>query len=167
MFLPETWGVLSHLARPRAGRLVGYRVSIPPTWVVQFARESHNGESSATGLAGRGWAFGGEPHVHSELPLGSWSVWTEPFRRTDLSPYADFIDKDRQIIATRAFRIGDEQLNCDEYVPGWIKRDHFAADATRVFIICKSAGRLRATLVGKRIFVPEFYKMVGVIQKTG
>ena len=61
-FLPETWGALSHLGPRQFGRLSGYRVIIPESWIILSSEgEQTDGRSWITGLAGQGIGRGTNP----------------------------------------------------------------------------------------------------------
>lgn len=69
-YLPESWGIVSHLFRPGAGHLGDYEIPIPITWVV-LDREVRAEGSWVDGLAGYSFANG------EALPgqrLSSWQL---------------------------------------------------------------------------------------------
>src|SRR5437899_226188 len=77
LFLPEIWGIYSHLSQPRSGNLAGYRVPIPSSWIVlDRDHQKANGKSWVTGMTGRGIGFGPKPYLQEDW-LSSWEIRTE------------------------------------------------------------------------------------------
>ncbi len=168
LFLPETWGILSHLAQRRVGNLPGYQVPIPTTWIIfQSSHHLVDGESFSSGLAGRGMAKGIKPYLDVDLPLSGWSIGTERYRQPgeELGKPTthSFRSNEDQIVDRREFSIANEHLTCVEYRPSYLKRAHYSVDPSIVFIDCIGSGRLYAGMTGKRDFLPAFYKMINGI----
>jgi hypothetical protein len=150
-FLPEVWGLITHLQEPKAGQLTGYQVTIPPTWIIHYHRST-----GVSGMAGQGMAFGLKRYLHRHnLPLSGWGVGVhdEPHRRA--SSLGDEV-------AHHEFQIGGTTLSCSEYLPAWDRELHSAAEPL-VYIECSSSDRLYATFLGEKIHVPTFYKMLATI----
>ena len=119
-FLPETWGVLSHLQHPR---------SRPFEWV--RGSDPHNvGRAMARGSTGerriKGFGPSGPKHwTGCEILL----AWDPPFSSwddcgTSREPPRFWLPKDEEVIARRDFAIGNASLACLEYWPShrWDRR---------------------------------------------
>ncbi len=157
LFLPEVWGLLTHLQRPRAGQLPGYEFTIPPTWII-FSQYSNSltGASGVSGIAGRGMGLGAQRYLHfGDLSISSWGVgiaeYDEPKRRP--------LDRDEVAVARRDFQIGRTKLTCFEYRPSWNRP--LRADAEPLALIeCAGSDRLRASFLGERVHMQAFYGML-------
>jgi len=154
LFLPEVWGLLTHLRQPRAGELPGYQVIIPATWIiVSHYENSLTGSFGASGIVGDGLGIAVRRYLHPrDLPLSSWGVGVsdEPQRiprRWVLSL--------GEVRAHHEFQIGKTALSCSEYLPSW-----------GVFVECSNSDRLHATFTGEKVHVPAFYKMVAGITQA-
>ena len=72
LFLPEVWGMLSHLGEAHSGNLTGYQVPIPVTWIVlRHDSQQADGWSTVTGFAGRGIGRGLAPYLRWGPPVGT------------------------------------------------------------------------------------------------
>ena len=168
LFLPETWGVLSHLNQPRAGNLPGYRVPIPVTWIILFHDEQKDGQSSVNGMAGRGTDLDIKSYIPTHASLSSWEIGTGRYNQAT-KPAADtWISKNAEVLGRHVFTIGSESITCLEY---WPAESHYSLhylpprpehieDSSVAYIKCSSSGRLHASLAGERSHVPAFYKMI-------
>ncbi len=155
LFLPEIWGMLSHLSQPRAGSLLGYRVPIPVTWIVlDHGDHPADGGSGVRGLAGRGIGLGVKPYVHADLPLSAWDIRTEP------EPGRHWVPKEDDVIGRRVFAVGSESVTCVEYWPPYKTRPEHIEDSSFAYIQCLGSSRLSASIVGDRTHVPAFYRML-------
>jgi hypothetical protein len=157
LFLPEVWGLVTHMRRPRAGQLPGYEVTIPPTWIITFnGANSLTGASWVNGIAGRGMGLDVRRYLHfGELPLSSWGIgiaeFDEPVRRP--------LSRGESAVAQRDFQIGKAKLTCFEYRPSWGRP--MRGDAEPVVLIeCAGSDRLGATFIGEKIHVLAFYGML-------
>ena len=160
-FLPETWGIVSHLMNPRAGAVGAYHVAVPITWVVlQHDKRPEGDETYTIGLAGRGIALELGRYLHNDLPLSLWNIRITESSRSQEYTYRRWAPKDSEILARRAFTIGDERVTCQEYWPSYLARPEHVETAPSVFIECSGTRRLSASLVGERIHASAFYRMV-------
>jgi len=166
LFLPETWGLLSHLTQPRSGELSGYRVSVPATWIILSHNDQHGtGESLLAGLAGRGIGFGPTPYLRADVPLSSWVIGTERYDRQGKVGESSGRPSDDVVIARRDFAMGGESVTCYEYWPSFLPRPDRIGDSTLALVECSGTGRLYASLSGKRIHIPIFYRMLSSISR--
>jgi len=145
LFLPEIWGVLSHVATPRAGRLPGYQVPIPETWIVLSHNSQPNeGGAWVAGLAGRGMGRGMSSYLYRDFPLSEWSVGILPHTRSE-SETAPRIPNDARVLEKRTLKIGNETITCVDFsnpYPGWEIERH-----STVFVKCSgSSPVLQASL---------------------
>lgn len=156
LFLPEVWGFLTHVQRPRAGQLPGYEVTIPPTWIIvsQYTN-SLTGASGLGGIAVRGMALGFKRYLHpGDLPTSSWGV-----EIAELDEPKHWSLTRGPALARRDFPIGKATLTCLEYRPSWSRPTR--ADAEPLALIeCAGSERLHASFLGERIHVPAFYGML-------
>jgi hypothetical protein len=164
LFLPEVWGLLSHLGGHGLGNLSGYRVTIPPTW---FVWNSFNGESSgnsqAFGFAARGIALGSNPFRYDAL--SSWDIRTTGFNSGFVPGYDRALPKDNEIISRQNFAIEGGNIVCTDYWPSDWHRPRSDA-ATIAYVICTDTRRLRAGFMGDRSQLPTFYRMINSIKPT-
>jgi hypothetical protein len=152
LFLPETWGLASHLVHPRAVIVHGYKIPVPLTWVTLYAFDHGSSGTSIGGIAGRALGFGVTPYLHANFPLSRWSVRTQPWWESDSEIRRR---KQRQQIAQRVLPLSGEYLRCVEYRPP----DIGSVDASALsFIEC--TGPIYADFVGEKVHVAPFYRML-------
>jgi hypothetical protein len=161
LFLPETWGILSHVGHPRAGNLPGYRVRIPATWVVWYVDgDRATGWSSVAGCVGRGIGFGVNPFTRWDW-LSHWNIETAQFNQSEAPSYNHWMPEKEEIRNQRVVIIGTERLTCLEYIPfSW---RHAAFDPwppTVTCITCSGSGRLHASFTGMPSQIPTFYQVL-------
>lgn len=165
LFLPEMWGVLSHLSQPRAGDLTGYHVPIPPTWIVlQHDEHSEDGWSRVTGFAGRGIGRGVAPYLRWAPPFSSWDI------ETDSAPskgsFARWrMPSDDEVTGRRSFMIGADSITCLDYWPSYLstgpyQRTQQFDDLSVAYIQCSDGRRFHAGFFGIRGQVAEFHDML-------
>ena len=157
LFLPEVWGLLTHIQRPGASQLPGYEVTIPPTWII-FSQYTNSltGASWVGGIAGRGMGRGVQRYFHfGDLPISSWGVGIAEYDEPKQRPS----NRDEAAVARREFQIGRAKLTCLEYRSPWSRP--MRADAEPLVLIeCAGSDRLRATFIGERIHTLAFYGML-------
>jgi hypothetical protein len=162
LFLPETWGLLSHLGHPQSGHLSGYRVAVPAVWIVLYQDDRQaDGRSWAHGIAGRGIGFGVNPLRYDSF--SSWSVGTDPFNPSEATNY-DPKPKDAEIISRGDLTIGSESMNCIDYWPSYDWGPPRSEAVMIAHVACSNAGRLRARFDGDRSQLPTFYRMLSTVQ---
>ena len=162
LFLPELWGMLSHLSWPKSGSLSGYNVPIPATWIVlQHQNQAPNGWSVTSGLAGRGVWRGGSPYLRGPLPFFSWSIWTRGRDETAASMSPQWGPKDDEIIGQRVFTIGSDNISCVEHKPSYLALLYNRWGETH--IDCSDPGRFYASFAGPKPQVETFYEVLGGI----
>jgi hypothetical protein len=164
LFLPETWGMLSHLSKQPSSYLSGYRVTIPVTWIVLYQDEESDGRSWVNGLAGRGIGLGGNPLRFDSL--SSWQVSTISVGQSETSDYDRWPPKESDVLSRRAIAIGDESLECVDYWPSYDWGPARSEAATAAHVQCSGSTRLRASFDGRRDQLPEFYRMLNGITKV-
>jgi len=156
LFLPEVWGLLTHAGQPRAGKLTGYEVTVPPTWIILYSGSSSpGGWSAVSGIAGRGIGLGVKQYLNfGDPPISNWGVGvagSDEARRK--------LSHRGEPTARRDFQVGKAKLTCFEYRPLW-GRPMRVDDGPLVLIECSSPDRLQATFVGEKIHVAAFYGML-------
>lgn len=165
LFLPETWGMASHVRWPRAGMLAGYRFRVPATWYIFYNYSDADGRSSAYGIAGRGIGFGGNPFDLDSL--SSWSVGTKSVDGNERTDYDRWPPKPDEIFGQRVIKIGGGTLTCVDYLPsygGWAPPRSHAA--TIAHVDCSGVGRLYANFDGPRYQLNEFYRVLDGISEV-
>ncbi len=162
LFLPEIWGMLSHLSQPQSGNLPGYEVSIPATWIVLRHEHQMNGRSWVTGLAVRGMVRGVSPYLRGDPPLSSWGVEADSDVESDESMRTRWTPEDSDVISRRVFTIGSDQLTCLDYRPSYLHYGDLSA-ASAAYVRCADGKRLSASFSGKRSQVAAFYEMLAGI----
>jgi hypothetical protein len=165
LFLPETWGILSHFGPQNSGDLSGYRLKVPATWIVLYRQdEPSDGRSWVTGLAGRGIGLGGNPLRFDAL--SSWQVHTRSLAQPETSEYDRWPPKENDILSRRLITIGNENLECADYRPSYGWGPARSEAATIAHVQCSGTTRLRASFDGRRDQLPEFYRMLNRITKA-
>jgi len=164
LFLPEVWGILSHLSQPQSGRLSGYRIPIPATLIVLYHTDQPaNGESRVSGLVGRGIGMGFTPYLHTGLPFSAWEIKIKQQSQSDETAARPWVPRDDEVIDRRDFTIGDESVTCYDYWPSYEGRPERVESLSNAYVQCSGANRFYASLVGNRHSVPAFYRMLGGI----
>lgn len=159
LFLPEVWGMLSHLSIPQSGNLSGYYVPVPETWIVlRHQNEGANGWSITSGLAGRGIWRGGLSYLRGPLPFTSWSIGTRSRNEDAASMSSQSTPKDDEIIRQRVFTIGSDNISCVEYTATYVYNRW-----GEIFVDCSDAGRFFANFSGPKTQVEKFYEVLGGI----
>jgi hypothetical protein len=162
LFLPEIWGMLSHLSQPHSGNLPGYEVSLPATWIVLRHENQMNGRSWVTGLAVRGMGRGVTPYLRGDPPLSSWDIEADSEVESDESMRTRWTPNDEDVISRRLFTIGNDQLTCLDYRPSYLHYGDFP-EPFAASVRCSDGKRLRASFSGKRSQVAAFYEMLSSI----
>ncbi len=169
LFLPEMWGVLSHLSQPRAGDLTGYHVPIPATWIVlQHDSQPQDGWSRVMGFAGRGIGRGVAPYRRWALPFSSWDIETDSYTQSEGSSFRWRMPSDDEVTDRRSFMVGVDRITCLDYWPSYLstgpyQRTQQFEDLSVAYIQCSDGRRLHAGFFGIRGQVTAFYEMLGKI----
>ena len=172
LFLPEIWGMATHIQHHRAGRLeeydfpfTAYEVKIPPTWIIQYQHSDATFRDSwVFGMAGRGMAFGVTPYISGSVPLSSWGIRTKPYNELADSNITRWVLKRYRPTRTQDFLIGDAVLSCQEYSP--LEAGVWRTAASPAYIECTLPQRFFATFEGEKVHVPDFYKMVASVRPS-
>jgi hypothetical protein len=156
LFLPETWGLVSHIIEPGRTKLAGYSFSVPSTWIT-LARVDRpvEGWQMVSGMAGRGLGFGVGPYLHGPLPWSSWYIRKAAKEDTRIQSYRH---EHFPEVSRRHVVVGQENLECVEYhIPV-----HFglgSSPETPTSIDCTSE-KLYADFFGNPLHVEHFYRML-------
>jgi hypothetical protein len=161
LFLPETWGVLSHIRHPRLGDLPGYRVKIPVIWIVQYRGEDSDGSSSVAGFFGRGIGSGFNPSRFDSFSY--WRFSTSSFSGSETIDYGRWSSQEEDIIERRDVLIGGEHIQCVDYRYRW-ELDYSQRSSATAHVSCQGATRLRANFDGPRKVLPDFYRVLSEIK---
>ena len=160
LFLPETWGLVTHLRWRHCGDLAGYKVSLPANWIVFYYRgEEPSGRSYVNGFAARGFGRGANPL--REDSVSSWMVDTkrsDDTARTD-ADYGHWRASD--IVNRRSITFVGGTFECADYRPSYpgalMVLDH---------VECSGTGRLHARFDGSRQNLDEFYRVLARLTET-
>ncbi len=169
LFLPEVWGMLSHLSETQSGNLAGYQVPIPATWVVRrHDKPSADGWSTVTGFAGRGIGRGVVPYLRREPPLSSWDFETDSYVPSEGSSARGQIPSDDEVTGRRSFMIRADSITCLDYWPSYLRTGPYQRtqqfdDLSTAYITCSNGRRFHAGFFGMRGQVATFYKILGRI----
>ncbi len=165
LFLPELWGMLSHLSQSHPGNLTGYQVPIPVTWtVLRHDRQQADGWSTVTGLAGRGIGRGVAAYLRWEPPFSSWDIETDSYAPSEGSSAR--WPSDDEVTGRRSFMTGAESITCLDYWPSYLRTGPYQRtqqfdDLSIAYIKCSNGRRFHASFFGIRGQVAEFYEMLG------
>jgi hypothetical protein len=165
LFLPEIWGLLSHVSQLQPGNLPGYQASIPATWIVLRHENQVDGRSWLTGLAGQGIGRGPSFYLRGYLPLSSWNIDTDSYIRSEESRDS-WMPDDADTIARRVFTLGGEQFTCLDYRPPYLDYLDNLSAASAAYVKCSDGKRLSASFSGERKQVAVFYEMLAGITPT-
>lgn len=165
LFLPETWGLVSHVSWPHSGTLSGYSVPVPATWVVYYHDAGQaDGRSFVDGLAGRGVALGGNPFRYDSL--SGWGVGTGSIDGNQRTDYERWPPKPGDIFGQRMIKIGSGTLACVDYLPSYRWAPPRSQAVTITHIDCWGVGRLHARFDGLRSHLNAFYRMLDGITEV-
>ncbi len=166
LFVPETWGLISHIAYPHADDLPGYRVKIPVRWIILSGTgEQSNGSSRVSGIAGKGIGLGGNPLRHDSLL--AWQIGTKSFDRSEGTDYDRWLHREGDILSRSVIVVGNESLVCLDYWPSYDGGPPRSVAATIANVTCGGSTRLVASFYGKRNQLPAFYRMLSEITQGG
>lgn len=159
LFLPETWGLVSHIAHPNPGDLSSYRVKIPVAWIVLSSGGGQpNGVSRVSGIAGKGIGLGGNPLRHDSLL--AWQIGTKSFGRSEGTDYDRWLHREGDILSRTVIAVGNESLVCLDYWPSYDGAPPRSEAATIANVTCGGSSRLLASFYGTRNQLPTFYRML-------
>ena len=164
LFLPETWGLATHLRWRQCGQLMGYRAPLPKSWVIFYCwGASDTGKSYVTGFIERGMARGGSPL--REGAVSWWTVDTKSLTRDEMTDYDRWPPKPEGILDRRAIKIGSENLECIDYLPSY-PPDYLIRSKAIAHVDCSGMGRLHANFNGSRRDLDAFYRVLRGITET-
>jgi hypothetical protein len=169
LFLPEVWGMLSHLSFANSGNLVGYKVPIPTTWIaLRHDSQQADGWSTVTGFAGRGIGRGVAPYLHWEPPFSSWDIETDSYAPSGGASARWRMPSDDEVTGRRSFTIGADSITCLDYWPSYLRTGPYQRtqqfdDLSVAYIECSNGRRLHAGFFGIRGHAATFYEMLGRI----
>lgn len=161
LFLPETWGILSHV-EIEASKLSGYRVTIPATWVIMYHRQSADGGSVVSGICGEGIGRGINPLRYDSLAwwgVGTWGGNDDQWLRKYHNP-----PEGSEILDRRELTVGGETMTCLDYWPTYTYSPARSESTRIAHVSCEGSRRLNANFDGIRSELPAFYNMLGLIK---
>ncbi len=165
LFLPETWGLVTHLRWRHCGDLAGYKVNLPANWIVfYYQSEEPTGRSYVNGFIGRSIVRGGNPWRYGSASSWVFGTWgSGDTDRTD-TVYNHWPPKPDDIVNRRTIRIGTAALVCVEYWPShpWATE----RNRTTEHVSCSGVDRLHATYNGPPQDIDAFYRVLSGITET-
>jgi hypothetical protein len=163
LFLPETWGLATHLRWRNCCSLSVYKVHLPANWIIYYYQgEPVGGRSYVNGHMERGIALGGNPWRYDAL--SSWSVETWPPDSPPRTDYDRWTPKPEDIVERRTIKIPSGDLNCVDYRSNDPRP--IARPATVALVDCWGPGGLHAGVYGPRQNLEAFYRVLGGITET-
>lgn len=165
LFLPEVWGILSHLDNRRLGSLSGYQVKIPATWVVLHKEGAEpEGRSWANGFIGQGIGRGGNPFRYDAL--SSWHIGTTSLNDPERTDYDRWPPTADAIVSRRTFALANESIECTDHWSHETWGVSQSKAATIAQVSCSSNGRFHASFYGSRQQRSEFYGMLAQVKQV-
>jgi len=152
-FLDYTWAFASHLFHPAHGRLVGYEVSIPLTWVLHpdLGTTHHGGRYIVMASRFRGlWRASSGIYADDRPPF---EVSTMNFRSTPGgNPTA--AKPVSTVVSERTFQVGKDMVTCrEETPPRWMMGSRYIDCST-------PTGNFSAGFSGNDTDAAEFYRVI-------
>ena len=161
LFLPEMFGVGTHVLYPGPATLHGYEVRLPLAWMAFGYSGSGDAASSYVySLEVQGPLRSGLSRYWHGLPRTSgMSFWT------NRAPGRAFPEDSRgETLSARTFQFGAESVKCREYVPVFL---HFTEDKDTRAVDCSSASSsFSASFHGDKGSVPRFYRTLQNIRRV-
>jgi hypothetical protein len=122
LYLDQTWAIASHLFHPGSGRLIGYRVSIPLGWTVDFGMPYVTKDQS--------WSFVTSKRINgsmragldaylgrrSRLAISEMAFYGASGRQMETNQHSPFGKYDTQS-ASRTSAFGKGTITCSDYTP--------------------------------------------------
>lgn len=160
LFLFPIWGVLSHLAQPQVGNLTRFRVPVPLTWIVLGSdRSASNGDVWATGLVRQGAPLFAIFDPQKRMQISTWSFRFQAANDPSQPESIPHFRHGEEIIGRRQFTIGDENIECMEYLPSYWRRLDLR-DSSFTLVDCGGSGRFSASFGGEKIQLSAFYRVL-------
>ncbi len=160
LFLPETWGLFSHFAQTDMKSISGYRVTIPPTWIITFHHEFPDGSSGVSGICGKGIGRGVNPLRYDSL--SSWSLGTDSYDQQRRKYYHRPEESD--VLRRTDLTVGGEPMSCFDYWPTYDYGPGRSESSRIAHVTCSGSGRQYADFDGMRSQLPAFYEMLTSIK---
>ncbi len=168
LFFPQTWALFSRMAWPQAGNLVGYRMSLPATWIILFHQNNNSGRSWETGFAAKSIAQGGNPFRYDTF--SSWLIGTTPFVPSQADEHDRRMPKEQDVMRRSSFVIGAESVTCVEYQSlnySSPEYSYWPGDyASVVHVKCRGNGRFFSGFDGTKDHLGTFYRMMAAVTQV-
>ena len=162
LFLPETWGLVSHVRWPHSGALAVYKVEVPITWYILYHQgQQADGRSYVNGLVGRGIGLGVDPFRYDSFAW--WTVESTPNEGTWETDYDRWPPKPKNI-RRRTIMSSSGAIECVDFWPSYSWKP--TPDPAFAYVDCSRPGRLHASFSGSRRNLDQFYGMLSTITPT-
>jgi hypothetical protein len=166
LFLDQTWAVASHLFHPGSGKLIGYRISVPINWTVDFGMPYLSKDQtwslvSAKRIRGtlravRDVYSGRKPGlVISEMAF--YGASGEQVETNRHSPFGNY----DTLISSRTSTFGKETIACSDYAPHYEHENGF-----REISCLTPKGDFSCFFSGEETDVPQFYRTLQSVTPT-
>jgi hypothetical protein len=155
LFLPESWGIASHIVEGGSVNLNGNRIAIPLTWVIT-SNGNISGQSFAQVLVGRGIGrVGFIPYLRREELIAHLSLHGLSYDQRDhgYSP----VPRNANILSSRTVAFGTESLFCSDIAYG--KGPRLDSDQAEIYCATPASG-IVVYFYGSRTLSNEFYGLL-------
>jgi hypothetical protein len=149
LFLPETFGVVTHLLR-RSARQAPYEIDVPLTWMVFDT--SDMGWYSTEAFQSEGlWRSGFRRYWRLEPRTAGMNFWAA---RNSAQSFPE--SQEGETLGLRKLQIGGESIICREYAHRFV---HIEEGEDLRTVDCRNAdGAFSASFYGYKNSLPEFYR---------
>jgi len=161
LFLDKTWPPASHLIYPRAGSLLGYRITVPLDWAIILS-ERDSGEYS---FWWRVWAFRSRDLFRGSVPFlmgRRHTIAVSSIVFNTSRPQDNIQDPwrpgEKEPIGHRSFQLGNVPLKCEEFAVGEDQQFDIRCTTPR--------GDRSCTFLGSRQDALSFYRIVQGIKQA-
>jgi len=150
LFLPQVWGLASHVVHFNEKRIAGHRLVLPTSWVVLGVEDRFVYGVTVSGIAQepRKW-------ISADIPISGWSF-------SDQSGFASQSMPNDEILETRSFLSGNDSIRCTRYSQKRLGKP----DSRYVFIKCSGVRGFTADLIGEARDIPKFYDVLNRIRSN-
>lgn len=166
LFLDQTWAIASHLFHPGAGRLIGYRISVPLNWTVGFGMPYLTKDQT--------WSFVSTQRIRGALGaaedaylgrkpglvISEMAFYGASGRQVETNRHSPFGNYDI-LITSRTSTFGKETITCSDYAPHYEHENAF-----REISCLTPKGDFSCFFSGDETDVPQFYRTLQSVTPT-
>ncbi len=161
LFLPEMFGIGTHVLYPGPAKLHGYEVRLPLTWIAfGYSGSGDTASSYLYSLEVQGPLRSGLRRYWHGVPRAS----DMSFRTTRARERALPEDLRGETLSVRTLQFGAESVRCREYIQVFL---NFTEDKDTRAVDCRNASSsFSASFYGDKGSVPEFYRTLQNIRRV-